>query len=175
MNICSFVSRCIYSRARCLAIGDTLSSICWDTFTSSKGQELQIAILGQGLSCSEILASLKNLSSLFDLLSKFLYCLYITSDSISKHPCSALSLSSWNGAPGALDVLWEYRGVTFFLSVLHNKNKDLMNILGWQEILENLDTSLEWNCVSSEWLCRFVSRFFKKWYSEYIVYLYMYI
>lgn len=40
VNSCSFVSRCIYSEARCLAIGDTLSSICWDIFTSSKGQEL---------------------------------------------------------------------------------------------------------------------------------------
>lgn len=40
VNSCSFVSRCIYSGARCLAIGDTLSNICWDTFTSSKGQEL---------------------------------------------------------------------------------------------------------------------------------------
>jgi len=41
-------------------------------------------------------------------------------------------------APAALDVLWEYKGVRFCFPVPHNKNKDRMNIVGWEEVLENL-------------------------------------
>lgn len=72
-------------------------------------------------------------------------------------------------APGALDLLLEYKGVSFCFSVPHNKNKDKMSILGWKEVLENLSAVHSSDTLYSQAehaeLC---PGYKKRWYSEYI-------
>lgn len=76
-------------------------------------------------------------------------------------------------APGALDLLLEYKGVSFCFSVPHNKDK--MSILGWKEVLENLPA-----VHSSDTLCSQAEHaelcpgYKKKWYSEYIYIFFFY-